>query len=85
MQWPSLSLIISKIFLTYIIYSLFTLYSLLVIPSCEKGKLCLSSYLHTNTQFQLHIYSSVMEKPLKREANYLYMQQNFDYTQTQNM
>lgn len=85
MKLPSINLIFSKVFLGYIIYSLYSLYSLLVIPSCEKGTLCLSSYLHTDTQFQLHIYSSVMEKPPKRDANFVYMQQNFDHTQTQNM
>ncbi|XP_043679864.1 cleft lip and palate transmembrane protein 1-like protein isoform X1 [Vespula pensylvanica] len=86
MQCPSISFIFSKVFLTYIIYSIYTLSLLFVVPSCEKGKPCLKSYLYKNPQLQLYIYSSIMKHPsIEREVNSLYMQQNFDYTQTQNI
>lgn len=86
MQCPSISFIFSKVFLAYIIYSIYTLSLLFVVPSCEKGKPCLKSYLYKNPQLQLYIYSSIMKHPsIEREVNSLYMQQNFDYTQTQNM
>ncbi|KAI4477296.1 hypothetical protein M0804_012886 [Polistes exclamans] len=85
MQWPSISLILSEVFLAYIVYSIYTLSLLFVVPSCEKGKPCLESYLYKNPQFQLHIYSSVTERPIEREVHFLYTLQDFNYTQTQNI
>ncbi|XP_043492252.1 cleft lip and palate transmembrane protein 1-like protein [Polistes fuscatus] len=85
MQWPSISLILSEVFLAYILYSIYTLSLLFVVPSCEKGKPCLESYLYKNPQFQLHIYSSVTERPIEREVHFLHTLQDFNYTQTQNI
>ncbi|KAL2711622.1 cleft lip and palate transmembrane protein 1-like protein isoform X1 [Vespula squamosa] len=85
MKWPSISSILSKVFVAYIVYSIYTLSLLFVAPSCKKEKPCLKSYLHTNPQLQLYIYSSIMKRPKEKEVNSLYMQQNFDYTQTQNI
>ncbi|KAL6266848.1 hypothetical protein P5V15_003677 [Pogonomyrmex californicus] len=83
MQWPSLSVILSEIFLGYIVYSIYTLSLLFVSPACEDGKLCLESYLTDRPQLDLYIYSSVKKYPIGKNADLVYTAQNFDYEQTQ--
>ncbi|KAL0121695.1 hypothetical protein PUN28_006884 [Cardiocondyla obscurior] len=83
MQWPSLSVILSEIFLAYIIYAIYTLSLLFVSPACEDGKLCLESYLSQEQQLDLYIYSSVRRNPISRDAELVYSVEQFDYHQTQ--
>lgn len=85
MQWPSLSVILSEIFLAYIIYSIYTLSLLFVSPACEDGKPCLESYLSDRPLLDLYMYSSIRRNPASRDANLVYSAQNFDYDQTQTM
>lgn len=83
MQWPSLSVILSQIFLAYIVYSIYTLSLLFVSPACEDGKPCLRSYLSERPQLNLHIYSSVKRNPTSRDIDLVYSRQNFNYNQAQ--
>ncbi|KYQ50676.1 Cleft lip and palate transmembrane protein 1-like protein [Trachymyrmex zeteki] len=83
MQWPSLSVILSEIFLAYIVYSIYTLSLLFVSPACEDGKLCLESYLSERPQLDLYMYSSVKRNPVNRDTDLVYSAQNFDYNQMQ--
>ncbi|XP_014471311.1 PREDICTED: cleft lip and palate transmembrane protein 1-like protein [Dinoponera quadriceps] len=81
MQWFSFSVILSEIFLAYIIYSIYSLSLLFVSPACEDGKQCLKSYLSERPQLNLYIYSSVSKK--SRDADLAYTAHNFDYTRAQ--
>ncbi|XP_072751702.1 lipid scramblase CLPTM1L isoform X1 [Anoplolepis gracilipes] len=83
MQWPSLSVILSQVFLAYIVYSIYTLSLLFVSPACEDGKPCLRSYLSERPQLNLHIYSSVKRNPTSRDIDLVYSRQNFNYNQAQ--
>jgi hypothetical protein len=85
MQWPSLSIILSKVFLAYIVYSIYTLSQLFVSPVCEDGKPCLESYLSKQPQLDLRIYSSIKRNPGGRGANLVYSARNFNYSQPQTM
>lgn len=85
MQCPSLSVILSEIFLAYIVYSIYTLSLLFVAPTCEDGKPCLESYLSQRPRLDLYIYSSIWRNPASRNAQLVYSAQNFDYDQTQTM
>ena len=85
MQWPSLSVILSEIFLAYIVYSIYTLSLLFVSPACEDGKPCLESYLSERPQLDLYMYSSIKRNPINRDADLVYSAQNFDYNQMQIM
>ncbi|TGZ54255.1 Uncharacterized protein DBV15_06257 [Temnothorax longispinosus] len=83
MQWPSLSVILSEIFLAYIVYSIYTLSLLFVSPACEDGKPCLESYLSERPQLDLYMYSSIRRNPASRDVDLVYSGQNFAYDQTQ--
>lgn len=85
MQWPSLSVILSEIFLAYIIYSIYTLSLLFVSPACEDGKPCLESYLSERPRLDLYMYSSIRRNPASRDTDLVYSVQNFDYDRTQTM
>ncbi|XP_012227535.1 lipid scramblase CLPTM1L [Linepithema humile] len=83
MRWPSLSVILSEVFLAYIVYSIYTLSQLFVSPACEDGKPCLKSYLSDRPRMNLYIYSSVRKNPASRDVDPVYSTQNFDYSQAQ--
>jgi hypothetical protein len=53
MQFPSLSLILSGIFISYIGYSVWTLAQLFVPPKCHVGEKCLISFLHNRPNLQV--------------------------------
>lgn len=83
MQWPSLSVILSQIFLAYIVYSIYSLSLLFVSPVCEDGKPCLKSYLSERPQLNLYIYSSIKRNPTSRDIDLVYSAQNFNYNEAQ--
>lgn len=85
MQWPSLSVILSQIFLAYVVYSIYSLSLLFVSPVCEDGKPCLRSYLSERPQLNLYVYSSIKRNPLNRDTDLVYSAQNFNYNQAQIM
>jgi len=85
MQWPSLSVVLSEVFLAYIVYSIYTLSLLFVSPTCEDGKPCLESYLSERPQLDLYMYSSVKRNPSSRDTDLVYSAQNFNYDQMQSM
>ncbi|KOC62505.1 Cleft lip and palate transmembrane protein 1-like protein [Habropoda laboriosa] len=78
MQW--LPLILTEIFLAYTAYSIYDLSLLFVAPSCEEGKPCLMTYLSQKPQLQLQIYSSVDKYPTDRQIDFVYTNENFNYT-----
>ncbi|KZC06952.1 PREDICTED: cleft lip and palate transmembrane protein 1-like protein [Dufourea novaeangliae] len=81
MQWPSLSLIFTQIFLAYIVYTIYSMSLLFVTPSCEDGKPCLKSYLNQKPRLQLQIYSSVEKYPADRQQlDFIYSARDFNYT-----
>ncbi|XP_003707777.2 lipid scramblase CLPTM1L [Megachile rotundata] len=82
MQWPSFTLILIKIFLAYIVYSIYDLSLLFVAPVCEENKPCLVSYLNQKPQLQLQVYSSVDKNPAEYQTDFVYGNKNFNYTQT---
>ncbi|XP_025996672.1 cleft lip and palate transmembrane protein 1-like protein isoform X2 [Solenopsis invicta] len=83
MQWPSLSVILSEVFLGYIVYSIYTLSQLFVSPVCEDGNPCLESYLIERPRLDLYMYSSVRRNPANRDADLVHSAQSFDYYRTQ--
>ncbi|XP_053982222.1 lipid scramblase CLPTM1L [Hylaeus volcanicus] len=80
MRWPSLSLILTKIFLAYIAYSIYHLFLLFAAPSCEPDKPCLTYYLTQKPRLQLQIYSSVDIYPTDRQLDFVYQTEDFNYT-----
>ncbi|OAD52988.1 Cleft lip and palate transmembrane protein 1-like protein [Eufriesea mexicana] len=81
MQWPSFTLILTKIFLLYVIYIIYNLSLLFVTPSCDKSQRCLTSYLSKKPQLQLQVYSSVNKYPNQyQELDFVYANENFNYT-----
>lgn len=80
MQWPSFNLILTEIFLAYIIYSIYKLSLLFVASSCEEGRPCFTSYLNEKPRLQLQIYSSVNIYPNDKQLNFIYSTDDFNYT-----
>ncbi|XP_037085483.1 LOW QUALITY PROTEIN: cleft lip and palate transmembrane protein 1-like protein [Pollicipes pollicipes] len=59
MQRPSLTLVLSGIFIAYILHSLWTIASLFLHPTCQgASKDCLQSHLSTKPKLQLLLYVS---------------------------
>lgn len=85
MQWFSLSVILSELFLAYIVYSIYTLSLLFVSPACEDDKPCLESYLNERPRLDLYMYSSTGRNPASRDADLVYSAQNLDYDRMQTM
>ena len=85
MKCPSFSLIISGVFLAYISYSIYTLSLLFIPPPCEKGELCLSSYLSKKPELQLDFFSSVKSRPLQVETTHLFSSLKFNYEEAQDL
>lgn len=85
MQWPSFTFILTKLFLAYIVYSIYNLSLLFVAPACEEGKLCLTSFLSQKQQLQLQIYSSVDKYPTEQQIDFVYASENFNYTHTNSL
>ncbi|GFG28363.1 hypothetical protein Cfor_01743 [Coptotermes formosanus] len=80
MQWPSLSLILSGIFIAYIGHALWTLAELFVPPKCQVGEKCLTSFLHNKPNLQLVLFTSVKSVPtVEKEVMLVDIQTNFDY------
>lgn len=80
MRWPSFNLLLTKIFLAYIVYTIYSLSQLFVAPSCEEGKSCLTSYLSQKPRLQLQVYSSVDKYPNERQLQFVHSNENFNYT-----
>ncbi|KAF3424054.1 hypothetical protein E2986_02165 [Frieseomelitta varia] len=80
MQWPSLTFILTKLFLVYIIYSIYNLCLLFKTPVCKEGKQCLTSYLSKGQQLQLQIYSSIHKYPTEQLLDFVYATKDFNYT-----
>ncbi|XP_078047511.1 lipid scramblase CLPTM1L [Augochlora pura] len=80
MQWPSLNLILIEIFLAYIAYTIYNLSLLFVAPSCEEGKPCLTSYLSRKPHLQLQVYSSIDKYSNNGHLDFVYGNDNFNYT-----
>ncbi|GAB6027980.1 hypothetical protein CHUAL_002206 [Chamberlinius hualienensis] len=64
MARPSLNLIISGLFLAYILHSVYTIYTLFTPPVCPENTHCIKPYLQTKQQLMLTLYSST-----KRSVN----------------
>ncbi|XP_034947585.1 cleft lip and palate transmembrane protein 1-like protein isoform X1 [Chelonus insularis] len=80
MYRPSLTLIISGLFVACIIHSIYNISLLFTAPSCEIGERCLYSYLEHNPKLQLHLFISPTSKPVSSEVSSIYSTLNFNYT-----
>ncbi|PSN48282.1 Cleft lip and palate transmembrane protein 1-like protein [Blattella germanica] len=80
MQWPSLSLILSGVFIAYIGHSIWQLAQLFVPPKCSDRELCLTSFLHKKPDLQLVSFTSVKAVPkTERDVLFVDVQPDFDY------
>ncbi|XP_048510209.1 cleft lip and palate transmembrane protein 1-like protein isoform X2 [Athalia rosae] len=84
MKWPSLSLVLSGVFIAYISYSIYTLSLLFVPPPCIEGRVCLTSFLNTKPQLGLHMYTSTMSRPFQKEVSHVYSNRIFNYWDAHN-
>lgn len=83
MHRPSWTVVISGIFMGYIIHSLYSISFLFVAPSCVKHEPCMKSYLHHEPKLQLHFFISPMSEPNPSETEHVYSTQEFNYTKQQ--
>ncbi|KAK0097721.1 hypothetical protein PV326_014249 [Microctonus aethiopoides] len=83
MHRPSWTVVISGIFMGYIVHSLYSISFLFVAPSCVKHEPCMKSYLHHEPKLQLHFFISPMSEPNPSETEHVYSTQEFNYTKQQ--
>ncbi|KAJ8687174.1 hypothetical protein QAD02_022968 [Eretmocerus hayati] len=79
MQFPSLTLILSGIFIAYISYSIYEVSHLFKVPACTNKKRCFESYLKSKPSLRLNFFISTMRRPLDSEAYNIYSKDNFDF------
>ncbi|XP_069672324.1 lipid scramblase CLPTM1L [Periplaneta americana] len=80
MHFPSLSLILSGLFIAYIGHSVWTLAQLFVPPKCHVGEKCLTSYLHNKPNLQLVLFTSVKSAPTtQKDVSFVDAREDFDY------
>lgn len=63
MPRPSFTLLLSGIFVAYILHSMWTLANLFVPPACPPGEHCIPYYLRANPKLQLAVFTSVKIRP----------------------
>ncbi|XP_071443905.1 lipid scramblase CLPTM1L [Hetaerina americana] len=81
MRWPSFTLIISGLFLGYIVHSIWTLAQLFVPTSCTAGEDCFEPFLRPESKLQLLMFTSPMDKPTQQRHFKPFLNvPNFDYT-----
>uniref|UniRef100_U5EWM9 Lipid scramblase CLPTM1L n=1 Tax=Corethrella appendiculata TaxID=1370023 RepID=U5EWM9_9DIPT len=78
MKFPSISVILSGIFIAYILHSMYTLALLFASPKCTKNP-CFKSYLNTNPKMQLALFTSFNSNPISSEVSKIISIRNFDY------
>lgn len=83
MKWPSFTLIISGVFLTYICYSIYSISLIFIPPPCEKRELCISSYLNSKPNLQLDFFTSAKSRPLQAETIHVFSSSKFNYEDAQ--
>lgn len=83
MRRPSLTLVLSGIFIAYIIHSMWVLAQLFIAPKCT-GNPCYQSFLANDPKLQLVLFSSVQSSPLISEVTKLTEIKNFNYRENYN-
>ncbi|MCL4128364.1 UNVERIFIED_CONTAM: hypothetical protein GTU68_059357 [Idotea baltica] len=79
-RFPSLSTIVLSVFVTYLLYSLWTMIQLFIPPTCTSQKNCLRPILEDNPKFQVLAYSSIKKFPqYNSEASLIHSEKYFDY------
>lgn len=78
MKIPSVSVILSAIFLCYIGHSIYTLVKLFRTPVCSQTP-CFKSYLASNPKLQLALFTSTTNNPISSEVTKLASIGRFDY------
>lgn len=78
MKRPSLTLILSGIFIAYIGHSMWVLSQLFAAPKCTD-KPCYTSFLSTNPKLQLLLFTSVQNNPVSKEVTKIATINNFKY------
>lgn len=78
MRRPSLTLVLSGIFIAYILHSMWVLAQLFTAPKCT-GTPCFKSYLANKPKFQLGLYSSIQSNPVASEVTKVIGIRKFNY------
>lgn len=77
MWFPSLTLILSGIFIAYIGHSIFSLSRLFTTLECSETP-CFTSYLQTEPKLQMLLFTSVTKNPISSEVSAVATLSHFD-------
>lgn len=78
LRLPSITFILGSAFLSYILYSVYSLSLLFSAPQCS-GKPCFTSFLATNPKLQLLLFTATKYNPISSEVTKLTTIKKFDY------
>uniref|UniRef100_A0A336M480 Lipid scramblase CLPTM1L n=1 Tax=Culicoides sonorensis TaxID=179676 RepID=A0A336M480_CULSO len=78
MQIPSLSMVLSGVFLAYMAHSIYTLAQLFKSPTCSSTP-CYTSFLANNPKLQLLLFTSTTNNPIASEVTNVLTVKNFNY------
>lgn len=81
MGFPSITIVLSSIFAVYVAYSIWTMSQLFSSLKCS-GTPCFTSYLSTNPQLQVVLFTSEVPNPLSGQVTEVAAFANFDYHQS---
>lgn len=80
MQRPSITFIVSSIFIIYIAYSIWTMSQLFRTLKCS-GKPCYTSILATKPQLQIALFTSENPNPLSGQVKEVAVFSRFNYNE----
>ncbi|GLV45925.1 uncharacterized protein CBL_11722 [Carabus blaptoides fortunei] len=78
MKRPSLTLILSGLFIAYVLHSMWTLANLFIPPKCTEEP-CFPSFFNTNPTLTLNAYTSESPKTTVSGAKQILHMENFNY------
>ncbi|KAL7302490.1 cleft lip and palate transmembrane protein 1-like protein [Trichogramma pretiosum] len=79
MRFPSISFLLSGIFIAYVAYAIYTISLLFNSLPCSSKETCIKSYLSDRPKLQLNLFVSTMRRPLRSEVTKIHTDMNFDY------
>lgn len=77
---PSITVIVSSLFVIYIAYSIWTMIQLFNSLQCT-GKPCYTSFLATKPQLQIALFTSENPNPLSNQVKEVEVFHNFNYAE----
>lgn len=79
MKYISVNIILTVIFLAYMIHVVKNFAEIFIPPSCQDGERCFTSHLISHPKQDLHLYTSTRQNPSNNDIKKVLTLRDFDY------